>query len=210
MLRGIFLFIVFTFSAAPVFSQVTLGIKVSPTFSTNRIKSTSDTTSINSDGAALRFAIGPIADYEFRENYFVSTGLLFVAKRVGIEAVSDQRTITEEYDLQYLQVPLTIKLFTNEVALDKKIYFQLGGTLEFNINEPQKNQDNLLIQDFLIFDSSLLAGMGMEYKVGVNTILFGGITYQRGLVNSVNKKAPLDGDLSVKNDYFGIDFGVKF
>ncbi len=215
LLRKILLIAILAVVATPSFSQFTLGLKFSPTLSTNRIDASSDSTSFGSDGAALRMALGPIADIEIRENYYLSTGLLFVSKRVGVEATTNnsanvQTTYKEEYSLQYLQVPITLKLFTNEVALDKKIYFQVGGTLDFNINEEPKSQDNFLIEDFLIFDSSLLAGMGLEYKVGVNTVLFGGLTYQRGLVNAINEHAPLDGDFSLKNDYISLDLGVKF
>lgn len=196
--------------ATPAFSQFTLGIKVSPQLSTNRVESTSDSISFSSDGAGLRVALGPIADFKIRENYYASTGLLFVSKRAGIEAATPSGTVKEEYNLQYLQIPVTLKLFTNEVALDKKIYFQVGGTLDFNINEEPDNQDNFIVRDFLFFDASLLIGMGMEYKVGVNTILFGGLTYQRGMVNTVNKDAPIAGDLSLKIDQISLDLGVKF
>lgn len=215
LLRKILLLAVLAIVATPSFSQFTLGLKFSPNISTNRVDASSDSTAFGSDGTGLRMAIGPIADFEIRENYFLSTGLLFVSKRVGVEATTNnsantQTTYKEEYSLQYLQVPITLKLFTNEVALDKKIYFQVGGTLDFNINEEPKSQDNFLVEDFLIFDSSLLIGMGLEYKVGVNTVLFGGLTYQRGLVNAISEHAPLDGDFSLKNDYISLDLGVKF
>ncbi len=215
LLRKILLLAILAFIATPSFSQFTLGLKFSPTLSTNRVDASSDSTSFGSDATGLRVALGPIADIEIRENYFLSTGLLFVSKRVGVEATTNQNastqtTFKEEYSLQYLQVPITLKLFTNEVALDKKIYFQVGGTLDFNINEEPKRQDNFLVEDFLIFDSSLLIGMGLEYKMGVNTVVFGGLTYQRGLINAVNEHAPLDGDISIKNDYISLDLGVKF
>jgi len=208
--RKILLLAILVLLATPSFSQFTLGLKFSPTLSTNRIEASSDSASIDTNGNGIRLALGPIADFKIRENYYLSTGLLFVSKRAGIEASSDNATFNEEYGLQYLQVPITLKLFTNEVALDKKIYFQVGGTLDFNINEEPKEQENFLVEDFLIFDSSLLIGMGLEYKLGVNTIVFGGFTYQRGLVNAINEHAPLDGDFSLKNDYISLDLGVKF
>lgn len=208
--RQILLLTLFITLASPAFSQFTLGIKVSPQLSTNRVESSSDSISFSSDGAGLRLALGPIADFKIRENYYASTGLLFVSKRAGVEASTPLGTIREEYNLQYLQIPITLKLFTNEVALDKKIYFQVGGTLDFNINEEPEKQENILIRDFLLFDASLLIGMGMEYKVGVNTILFAGFTYQRGMVNTVNKDAPVAGDLSLKIDQISLDLGVKF
>ncbi|MTI20062.1 PorT family protein [Fulvivirga sp. RKSG066] len=212
LLRKILLLVTLALLVTPAFSQFTIGLKFSPTLSTNRVEAKSDTASIGTNGNGLRLAIGPIADIQIRENYFLSTGLLFVSKRAGVEATGmpNRADIEEEYGLQYLQVPVTMKLFTNEVALDKKIYFQVGATLDFNINEEPKKQEYFLVEDFFIFDSSLLIGMGMEYKVGVNTVVFGGFTYQRGLVNQINDHAPLDGDINLKNDYISLDLGVKF
>ncbi|MDX1628414.1 MAG: porin family protein [Fulvivirga sp.] len=205
----IFLLATVVLITTPTIAQLKLGLKVSPNLSVNRVETTSDSVSVDGGGTAVRFAIGPIADYEIRENYFISSGLLFVSKRVGLSGGTETAEfIPASYNLQYLQIPLTLKLFTNEVALDKKLFFQLGGTLDFLIN--QEKDDKLLVEDFLFFDATLLIGMGLEYKVGLNTIVFGGFSYNRGLINAVNEHAPIGGDLSVKNDYISLDLGIKF
>ena len=36
------------------------------------------------------------------------------------------RTTEQKISLQYLEVPLTVKLFTNDITTDTKLYFQLG------------------------------------------------------------------------------------
>lgn len=203
----------FVASALSCFGQFKLGIQFSPTFSTNRIEASSDSLNIDTDGTGLRMAFGPIIDYQIKDNYYFSSGLLFVSKRVGVEASRKDGTglpVRETYGLQYLQVPLSLKLFTNEVAIDKKFYFQLGTTLEFAIDEKKKSDDNFLVEEFKLFDSSLLLGFGLEYKLGINTTLFGGFSYHRGLFNVVGEQAALDTDLKLKNDYLGLDIGVKF
>lgn len=212
LVRKNILVLVLVIISLPSFGQFTLGLKFSPTLSTNRIEDSSDSLAITTNGTGIRMAVGPIADIEIRENYFISTGLLLVSKRAGIEAVDENTGSVrkETYGLQYLQVPLTLKLFTNEVALDKKIYFQVGATTEFLVNEKAKDSDNRYVPDFFIFDSSLLIGMGLEYRVGLNTVLFGGFSYQRGLVNSIKDENVPGGDLNLKNDYISLDLGIKF
>lgn len=212
MRKNLFL-VFFLIMSITSFSQVKLGFQFTPTLSTNRISNDSDTLSLETDGTGLRFAIGPIVDIGFTDNYFVSTGLLLVSKRAGLEAnlANDNNpSFTEEYQLQYLQIPLSLKLLTNEVAIDKRIYFQFGTTLEFAVKDEPEEKENFIVEDFKLFDSSLLLGIGLEYKIGVNTILFGGFSYHRGLLNSISDQVQLDDDITFKNDYVGIDFGIKF
>lgn len=211
-MRKNLLLIVFLFTSSISFGQFKLGFQFSPTISTNRVDSDSETVSFSTDGAGLRFTAGPIADFPITENYFVSTGILFVSKRAAFKAVQQQDNLTakETYNLQYVQVPLSLKLFTNEVALDKKIYFQMGATMEFNVKEEPDKDTYVFIEDFKLFDSSLLFGVGLEYKVGLNTIVFGGFSYHRGLTNTVADHVAFDDDIILKNDYIGLDMGIKF
>ncbi|MEM6359864.1 MAG: porin family protein [Bacteroidota bacterium] len=194
-------------------AQFKLGIQFSPTLSTNRIEANSDSLNLDTDGTGLRMALGPIIDYQIKDNYYFSSGLLFVSKRVGVEATRVDGSglpNRETYSLQYLQVPISLKLFTNEVSIDKKFYFQMGTTMEFAIDEKSKEDENFLIEDFALFDASLLLAFGLEYRLGVNTTLFGGFSYHRGLFNVVSDQVALDTDLKFKNDYLGLDMGIKF
>ncbi len=196
------------------FSQFKIGFQASPILSTNRVEYDGDDANISSDGSGIRIAIGPIVDIELTEHYYVSTGILFASKRAGIEGSvpgSGFPPVREEYNLQYVQIPATLKLFTNEVALDKRIYFQFGGQFEFNVKEEPAKEEYSAIEDFRLFDLGIMAGLGMEYKLGVNTIIFGGLSYHRGLINAISEvPAGSNGDLSLKNDYIGLNFGVKF
>lgn len=209
-MRKILLLITFMSITTLGFSQVELGFKFSPTISTNRIDTDSETVDFSNDGSGLRFLAGPTADFALAENYYVSTGLLLVSKRAAFKATSVAGTEKEEYKLQYLQIPITLKLYTNEVALDKRIYFQVGGSLEINVKEDPKEDNFRYVEDFKIFDSSLIVGTGLEYKVGVSTAIYGGFSYTRGLVNSVGDQLDVGGDLIIKNDYLALDIGVKF
>lgn len=209
-MKKILLIFTFALLAFPVFSQVKIGLQVSPGLSFNRVRDEAPAGEFSPSNLGARMLFGVIADYGFQENYFVSSGLFFVPKRVGIrqEGSNDFREINR---LHYLQIPATLKLFTNEVALDTRVYFQVGLTLDVKILEDEIQEDANYIERFRPIDSSVLLGAGAEYRIGYNTILFGGLTYRRGLANVIRNYAnPIADGLIVKNDILSLDLGIKF
>lgn len=188
-------------------AQVRFGFKAAPNISFNRIDAEADNTGFDTDGVGLRFQLGPIFDFEFKENHYFSTGLIFTSKRSAFSADSSATTYREDYSPQYLQVPITLKLFTEEIGLDKKIYFQFGGTIDFMTNN--EGEDENIVQSFRFIDLNSLLAIGLEYGIGINTKLFGGLVYQRGLLNVINKN--LYGDnFNLRNDFVGLEIGVIF
>ena len=188
-------------------AQVKLGLKVAPIFISNRVSN--DAQTADHDGSVAKFSIGLTVDNPFADTYLLSSGLVYVPKRV---AFRDQDLgVMEEYNVQYLQIPLTVKLFTNEVAPDMKVYFQVGGGLEFKVFDEALDPTYNLVESFNPVDIPVILGMGVEYRAGLSTTLYGGITYQRGLTNSLNQVTnPSVEDLMVRNTVLSIDFGVKF
>lgn len=192
----------------PAFSQIKLGVQLSPGLSFNRIRSESASNNFSPSGVGGRLVAGVTADYPFQENYYVSSGIFFVPKRVGIQGPDEFKEVQR---LHYLQIPATLKLFTNEVALDTRIYFQVGLTADIKILEDNISDEIRYVQDFRPVDSSLLAAAGAEYRFGYNTIIYGGLSYRRGFGNVVkNALNPSAADLIIKNDILGIDMGIKF
>jgi hypothetical protein len=205
LFSALFLFSVFISEA-----QVRFGFKAAPNISFNRIDAEADNTDFNTDGVGLRFQLGPIFDIEFKENHYFSTGIIFTSKRSAFVADSVGATPSrypEDYSPQYLQVPLTLKLFTEEIGLDKKIYFQFGGTVDFKTNS--EGEDENIVQSFRFIDLNSLLAVGLEYGIGINTKLFGGLIYQRGLLNVIN--ANIYGDnFNLRNDFVGLEVGIIF
>jgi len=199
--------ILFLFSVCLAEAQVRFGFKVAPNISFNRIDAEADNTDFNTDGVGLRFQLGPVFDFEFKENHYFSTGLIFTSKRSAFIADSAGTAYTEDYSPQYLQVPITLKLFTEEIGLDKKIYFQFGGTVDFKTNT-QGEEENI-VQSFNFFDLNSLLAIGLEYGIGINTKIYGGILYQRGLLNSVNENIYGE-NFKLRNDFVGLEVGVIF
>ena len=208
----IFLFLVSSTAgfAQVDFSRIKLGVQVSPTLSFNRVNDESADIDFSSDGVGGRMLAGAVLDYMLTDNYFVSSGLFFVPKRVGLRDNQQPDEIRDRYKLHYLQIPATIKLFTNEVALDTRVYFQAGFTLDIKLLEDNISEQVNYVEKFGFLDSSLLLAAGAEYRYGYNTIFFGGFSYRRGLANVVRRELGTVEDIVVKNDLFSLDLGVKF
>lgn len=187
-------------------AQTQIGIKVSPLLSVNRVASDDANISATSDGVGFRASFGPIVDFFLMENYYFSTGLLYTPKRAGITIRGIEQS--EDYKLQYLQLPATLKMFTNELALDTRLYFQVGGIPEIKIDEKNTDGDTF-VRKFRAIDFSVMAGFGIEYRLGVSSTAFAGISYSRGLINAASKRFD-NHDFKLKHDLISLDFGMKF
>jgi hypothetical protein len=195
------------FSVCIAEAQVRFGFKVAPNISFNRVNENADNAEFDAEGVALRVQLGPVFDIEFKENHYFTTGLIFTSKRSAFSIDSLGTFVTEDYSPQYLQVPLTLKLFTEEIGLDKKIYFQFGGTIDFMTNS--EGEDENIVQSFRFIDLNSLLAVGLEYGIGINTKLFGGLIYQRGLLDVINKNVYSD-NFKLRNDFVGLEIGVIF
>ncbi len=187
-------------------AQVKLGLKLAPVIASNRAKN--DAQTVDNDGSELKFSVGLIADKTLSETYFLSTGLIYLPKRVAFRDADG--LVEEEYKLQYLQIPATLKLFTNEIAPDLKGYLQVGSALEILVFNEEEDPDFSTIEKFNPIDIPVILGAGVEFRAGINTTIFGGFSYQRGLVNVVNEAEAAFEDIQLRNTIFSIDLGVKF
>lgn len=166
----------------------------------------------------FKFSVGLIYDLELSDTYYFSTGLVLVPKSVSLLVGPEPESNAvyngeraETYNLQYIQIPLTLKLYTNEVMPDGRIYFQVGGSMDFLVSEEPVNEDFTLIQEFKAFDTSIIGGVGFEYRAGINTSLYGGISYQRGLANTVKTLTfDFQDELFIRNTLVSLDLGIKF
>lgn len=214
------------FAATAQDSKFKLGLRLAPNIALSRVVDKDDSDDktggeISSSGAGLRFSAGLTGDFYFGKNYAFMTGLWYTVKRAGIE-FGNAKIVQ---NTQYLQVPVAVKLYTNEISTDMKMYFVLGGTLGVKIAEKRKSSENIpdsvLTKEGDVFspiDIGLLLGAGVEYQMGENTILFGGITYNRGLLNAMSKKGfvPTRNNEKSSNFYtvntnlIGLEVGIKF
>ena len=211
-MKKLIIFFTFLFISHSGYSQFRISLELSPLFSVNRVEASSDSLSITPGGAKAKISAGAVFDFFLKENYYFSTGAFYVPKHVGLSIFleNEDREIEENHKLQYLRIPLTFRVFTNEISLDKRIYFQFGLTGDIKLNEKTDTREPLFVEKFTTFDGSALIGFGLEYRVGYNTTIYGGFSYSRGLVNVVDEQIEIDSDLEVRNDIFEIDLGIYF
>lgn len=227
-MKKIFLTVAALAIAPAAFAQVEIGLKVSPSITYLRPDSPSGT-SFSSENSKLSFGGGVFMDYFFGENYAFNTGL-FLTGKGGTLSYNDRTAtgttsvrVEQKIGMQYLELPLTIKLFTNEVAPDTRVYFQVGGSLavpvQVRINGEKyytdlydNNNQTKAGKHVLDIDANIIGGAGVEYQLGQSTKLLAGISYHHGLVDFDRYFERNRGfsDVNIKNSVFALDLGLKF
>lgn len=221
-----------TASATAASAQVEIGVKISPSVTYLRTDAAS-TYRFKDESSQLGFGGGLIVDYFFGENYAFSTGLFLTGKGGTYSYQQGYTVITpndpsvpkgdiQKLSMQYLELPLTVKLFTNEIAPATRLYFQLGGSLavpigsringEKRYTDPDTNEETTALSHVLFIDANALVGFGAEYQVGRSTKVLAGLSYHRGLINLdryFESKRDFS-DVSIKNNVFALDLGMKF
>ncbi|PTX22845.1 outer membrane protein with beta-barrel domain [Pontibacter mucosus] len=205
-------------------AQVEIGLQLSPTISGNRFVA-EDRYNFEKENSKLRLGVGVVVDYFFAQNYAFSTGLMYRSKGSEIaynytrehgDGSTERISGKDDISIQYIQLPLTLKLFTNEVAPGTILYFQVGGALNTKVAAQVNNKKVIdgdkVIKRFNIFETDAILGGGVEFELGQSTKIFGGLTYHRGLTNIDDhyKKKLGDKNISVKNNGVSVDFGLKF
>ncbi|KOY85688.1 hypothetical protein AD998_05555 [bacterium 336/3] len=222
VMKKIALSFVFALISLATFAQddtgFKLGFKIGTPIAFNSVKSTENGIDASPNGASLRFMAGPIADIVWTERYALTTGILFTTKQANYQTqVAGIDAINEKYGLQYIQIPVGLKLFTDELFTNGKGYVNFGIQPEILVGNSRKSGNYVdgqlksasLIRKFSPLDIGMFIGAGVEYQLGNNPI-FGGIGYQRSFINSVSSlDAGAPNFLSIKQNLFVIEVGIK-
>ncbi len=213
--------------APAAFAQVEIGLKISPSISYFRPSSTSPY-NFQGDGGKFSFGGGIFLDYFFGENYAFNTGLFLTGKggtysyqeKIGLNTY---QPVSQKLAIQYLELPATIKLFTNEVSPGTRVYFQVGGSVAVPVQariggekyyaDPYNNYAQTSAGSHVFdIDFNLIGGLGAEYQLGKSTKVLAGISYHHGLIDLdryFEKERKFD-DVAIKNSVFALDLGLKF
>ena len=212
-----------TLTAAAQFGPVSdygfrLGLMANPTI--GWVKPSSGT----SNGANLGFSYGLMADFNFTRNYSFSTGLSITTINgksteinpspfAGDDGISSTPTPYDlKYMLQYIEIPLTLKLKTEKIGLIKW-YGQFGLSNGFltsakqdaAVNGQSVAHNENVYKDINFYRAGLIIGGGLEYDVARSTSVTTGLTYNNGFTNIASNS-----NSSVRNHYIAINFGVFF
>lgn len=198
-------------TAGTASAQVEIGIKLSPSVAYLRADAPS-VSNFQSEKSKLGIGGGLVVDYFFGQNYAFGTGLQLTSKGGTVSYSGFDSNNEQKISLQYLEIPLTVKLFTNDITTDTKLYFQLGGKIggvvAARIDGDKFYQGNeRSSKHFIIPDAALLGGFGAEYQVGQSTKLFAGLSYHHGLAN-IDRY--FDNEVTLKNGEVALDLGIKF
>ncbi len=201
-------------------SDFRFGFKVEPNVSWFSPKDKN----LEATGSSLRFSYGLNADIMFTDNYAFGTGLTVASNGGEVTYLSEYSNesgnfIVEkvrDYNNKYVEIPLTLKLRTNEIGY-MTYWFQFGLGLGVNIdarvdeeiefkyqqitgaNEdliwskevslPAKvtNDKEPINSEVRTFRTSLIIGAGVEYSLSGSTAIIGGITFNNGFTNVLKK-----------------------
>ena len=182
---------------------------------------------IKKNGSNFGFAYGLLLDINIPTNYAFSTGLSISYEGGGLNYIEPTQFnsfpdstfnagTSIDYRLGYIEIPLTIKLMTNEIGY--VTYFGqfglLGGinirskaditSLNGNINT--ENED--FGPDVTPGNVSLLVGGGLEYNFTGNTSLLVGLQFTNGFVDVTDN--PKDFVSKSALNHFRLQLGVFF
>lgn len=177
----------------------------------------SDTKGIDGDGLRLNFAYGLMIDIILADNYALSTGVEPSYTGGKLSWKNGDTTHFATYKLQYFDIPLTLKMQTNEVNY-MTFYGRFGGSLgtrtkaigDFT-SKYDSNSKTIIIEDeninrdINLFRISFIIGAGMEYSLGGNTRAIVGLNYKNGLTDTFKGK-----DIKAKNNTIAVTLGIIF
>ncbi len=180
--------------------------------------------SLEFQGVRLGLGYGFITEISLANNFAISTGfdVLYTGgklQQAGVNYAFDSipLSVTKNsmYRFQHIDVPITLKMRTNEINYMKffakigaSLGVALGGKAEYNYKATGGNRNETIKVDKLGKDMKLLRanfiiGGGMEYSLGGSTSLLGEISFSNGLTYLLdNTKA--------NGNYISLKFGVLF
>ncbi|WP_410219838.1 porin family protein [Pedobacter sp.] len=217
MKKIVFVFLLAVVSVTTYAQSFRLGLTAHPNFGFLKAENG------KGDGLTVGFSYGLMGDFEFAENYCFATGLTVTSINGAAKILDFQpyhallsstgsREYNVKYKMQYIEVPLSLKLKTDELK-GLKWYGQFGLSNDFAIRAKYDvSSNNTVLADDAKADkqtrfyrAGMIIGGGAEYKIDGKTSLTGGLTYNNGLTNIAK------GDNgSVRNHYIALNIGVFF
>lgn len=225
--------VLITFQGVAQVKPFRFGVKVAP----NLAWISPDTEGYEYDGLNMGFSWGFLADITLTENYFIKTGLnvdylnaklKYEAQVKLTEDATDLTTgmLDRKYKLQYLEIPLTLKMRTNRFG-EFAFYGEIGFGTAFNLKAKTNdtftytdlsNNSNTLETDADIKDEialvkgSLIVGAGLEYFIDESTTLITSLIFSNGLSNVLAGNTSINPSVKQRGTIYSIQLciGVMF
>jgi hypothetical protein len=151
------------------------------------------------DGSKIGFTWGLMAEFHLMENYDLHSGIniLFLNGTLNYEddiaAYGGEGELFRTYNFKYLEIPLTLKMKTNEYG-KKSFYGLFGFGANLLISGKAKDRfvplagsevmdDADIKSELKPFRASLIIGVGIEFNVGGTTKLLTGVNFDNGITD---------------------------
>ena len=211
------------------------GLKIAP--NVGWVRPTTQT--IKANGAAMGFSYGLTGDYYFKDNYGLNFGLSInsMGSNVMIDSVHYSATASKaeaykknigyNYRLQYLELPISLKMKTNEIGylsyfmtfglknsfltnakanIEAPGYFAADEKTLINNSENNHLDDPAYYKDDIRgYRASLLISVGAEYSLFGKSSAFAAIAWDNGFVSILKDKKS-----SANNSFIGLQLGFLF
>jgi len=189
---------IFSFTKAQDFK---IGLTFAPTISFNKQEVKVDNKWKTVDGTGgLGWKGGLLADYNFAGNYNLHSGILIHNKAFKGDDELDMVVST-------LEIPLALKLRTEEVADNIRVTGFFGGLIDMNVGATvtDENGDEYDANDAInTFGLSFMVGTGAEYDLDFGTIGLG-LSYHLGFTDISS-----DDNVRVTPKHLSIDLTFYF
>lgn len=204
-------------------NKLRFGAYVSPTISWMRpttSKSDDGNYAVTNDGSKIGFTYGLMAEYDFASNYGLITGLQVNSTGGKIKAVAVDQTLAPskvynadfDYKLQYLEIPLALKLRTDPISgfrffgqvgitagfnIAKKATYKVTYTDENSVMQPEATGDKEKIKGALAIAPVMLQmniGAGAEYPISDKLTAYIGLFFNNGFAPDATNPNKFDLD----------------
>lgn len=191
------LFILACLSANAQFKKYTFGLKAAPQIAWMK----PNVTNYEGNGAKIAFSWGFVSELSFSENHCFATGFNVVFNGGNLKYPADTTgSISRSYSVKSIEIPLTLKMRTNEMG-HIRYYGQIGFGTSFRFGAKKSdefsngsstakvNYDNI---SFL--RESLIIGLGGEYTMNAGTTISAGLALNNGFTDMLTGKNPLNSE----------------
>lgn len=207
--------------------QFHFGFKFAPTLAWIK----PDTKGLDREGSKLGFSYGVVTEFRIQDNYAFATGLQVTYRGGKLSYRPDNNFGLDRYNyevnLQYIEIPLTLKMKTNE--FNKIRYFgQFGFEPGFNIrakaksNQPGFDEEDNFKDYIKPLNLSMIIGAGLEYTISGSTVLVTSFEFNNGFVDILDTQKVYnqnslpglptytDTEWKGSTNFFALNIGVLF
>jgi len=170
---------------------------------------TSKSEGYTKDGSRLVAGWGLLFDWNFTENYTFSSGFSIggFGGKLNYNHLTPDTALglmNRTYKIKYLDIPLNLKLKTNQIGYFT-YFFQVGLNNSFRLsamaddvftsvtsNESYIKDDVDIKESTSLYRLSFNVGAGAEYQISKSFSAFGYISFNNGLLSSLNGQNTAD------------------